>query len=97
MYVQTPVGGAVPWWDSAVVGAGCRMWLVREGFCSTSCRVVHTCADLFVHPCRDSSVCVAAGRCTMIMCQGCDPGIAVEDVVCSWVCNHTVVSALAVT
>ena len=66
--------GAIPVWDSAVVVARRRVWLVREGFCSPSCRVVHMCALMFVGPCLPPSVCVPAGRCTIITCQGCDPG-----------------------
>ena len=83
-------------WDSTVVGARCRLWLVREGFCSPSSRVVHTFVQLFVHPCRASSVFVPVGRCMMIRCQWCDPGTAAGVVVCSWPCNHTAVSAFAV-
>ena len=39
-----PGGGAAPVWDSAVVGAGSKVWLVREALCSLSCRAgAHVC------------------------------------------------------
>ena len=60
-------------WDSAVVGAGSRVWLVREGLCSPSCRVVHMCAHLSAHPCLAFPVPVPVGSCTMITRQGSDP------------------------
>ena len=94
---KPPWGGAVPVWDSAVVGAGCRVWLVRKGFCSPSCSVDHTCADLSVYPCWAPSVFVSVGRCTMITCQGCYHGTMVGGVACTWACNHTAVFAFAVT
>ena len=45
--------------------------------------------------CRPVSVPV--GRCTMITCQGWDPGTMVGGVVCLWACNHSAVSAFART
>ena len=80
-----------------MVGAGSRVWLVREGLCSTSCMEVHTCAHLSAHSCWASPVFVPVGSCTMTTCQGCDPGTTVGGVVCSWASDNTAVSALAVT
>ena len=84
-------------WDLAVVGAGSRVCLVREGLCSPSCREAHTCGHLSAHPCWASPVSAPVGSCTMITCQGCDPGTMVGGVVCSWACNHTAVSVFART
>ena len=81
-------------WDSAVVGAGCRVWLVWEGFCSPSCRLVHTCGQFFLHPCRASSVFVSVDRCTIITGQECNPGTAVGAVVCSLDCRFKVKTVL---
>ena len=97
VYAQTPLGGSAPVWDSAVVGAGSRVWLVGEGLCRASCKEVRTCAHLSAHPCWASPVLVSVGSCTMITCQGCDPGTTVGGVVCSWACNHTAVSTFAGT
>ena len=66
MYAQTLVERAAPPLDSAVVGAGSRVWLVSEGLCSPSCREVHTCAHLSAGPCWASPVLVPVGSCTMI-------------------------------
>ena len=96
VYAQTPVGETAPVWDSAVVGADSRLWLVREGLCSLSCREVHMCAHLSAQPCWVSLLLVLVHSCTMITCQGCDPGTTPGGVVCSWACNHTAVSAGAV-
>ena len=79
-----------------MVGAGSTVWLVREGLCSPSCRVVHACAQLSAHPCWASPVFVPVCGCKMITCQGCHPGTTVGGVACSWACNHTALSALAV-
>ena len=60
-------------------------------------REAHTCAHLSAHPCLALPMSVPVGSCTMITCQGCDPGTMVGGVVFLWACNHYTVSAFAVT
>ena len=55
---------------------------MREGLCSPSCREAHTCDHLSANPCCASPVSVPVGRCTMITCQGWDPGTMVVWCVC---------------
>ena len=45
---------------------------MRGGFRSLLCMVVHTSANLSVHPCRAFSVGAPAGKSMMTTCQGWD-------------------------